>query len=65
MGELVLNAYSQDLILIQWCEVESWGVSVFKTSASYFFFKQMFYGQFFEKHCNNIEMWMFTNKLKS
>lgn len=57
------HAYSQAVILIQWCEVQSWG-SLFKTSASDFFFKRMFYGQFFEKHSNNIEMWMFTKKRK-
>lgn len=32
------HAYSQAVILIQWCEVQSWG-SLFKTSASDFFFQ--------------------------
>lgn len=65
MGELVLNAYYLAVILIQWCEVQSWG-SLFKTSASDVFFpSRCFMDSFFEKHSNNIEMWMVTNKLKS
>lgn len=44
------HAYSQAVILIQWCEVQSWG-SLFKTSASDFFFSS---GCFMDSFLRNI-----------